>query len=294
MTDPEFNPIAGDIKDAHNRVAAGYGILGPDGEVSRNSYNGWNLDRNVIQILKQLISRYEMGDRLMDSGCGNGQIAQIMLELGVKAIVGVDFSANMLAHAGIRAENKGFSSQFSRVRANIADLSFFKKSSFSAAILFGVIEHLDDPSEVIRQIIATLHPGGIFILGVPRRFSLSYFSYLIFGESPNRWGRKKRFRDHFNYGEKLRFYQFYSPEQIYGYLKLARKNQVLSRYPFGYSHLDGFPGKLLHFLGRKGSIGHSILNGLETVCRWFRFVPGGEYWVIQRSECGLHCDDTIT
>ena len=55
------------------------------------------------------------------------------------------------------------------------------------------------------------------------------------------------------------------------------------RLPFARLHLDGAPGRLLHFLGRRGKSGYRILDNIERILAFLRFIPGGEYWLLRKS-----------
>jgi len=46
--------------------------------------------------------------------------------------------------------------------------------------------------------------------------------------------------------------------------------------------MDGLPGKILHYLARKGKAGWKILELMERTAGYIGLVPGGEFWVIQR------------
>ncbi len=278
----QSHKISPDIQHAHNRVAGEYGICGIHDELPSNSYNYWNLHRNVVRPLTAVFTKYlKTGALFLDAGCGNGQISQILCSIDSLNIIGIDFCQNMLRHAIIRAKHHDYSHHFTCIRADLESLDMIRQNTFDAALLFGVIEHLDDPGHVIANILQTLKPDGIFILGVPRKWSFSYFSYLLFGRSPRRWGNTTTWMDYFSYREKLTYYRFYTPHQIEDYLA-PNGVEILDKYPFGYLHLDGFPGRICHFLGRYPTIGHVILDRTEKILKRIRWIPGGEFWVIRK------------
>jgi 2-polyprenyl-3-methyl-5-hydroxy-6-metoxy-1,4-benzoquinol methylase len=273
--------IAEGIHAAHDRVANQYGTVPVSGSLEPNSYGAWNFQSNVVHPIRQIIETYYTGGIFLDAGCGNGQISQVLAAHGVERILGVDFSQRMLAAAVQRAESSGYRKQFMPARANLDDLELFPTGSFSMALLFGVIEHLDHPGQVLSNLVRVIKPGGYLILGVPRRFSLSYFSYLATGQSPSRWGGEHRFVDRFRYVEKLRYYRFYSPAQIRCLLHRFGTCSIEKIIPFARLHLDGFPGKILHLLGKWYPAGHRILTGIEKTLTMIRLIPAGEFWVIR-------------
>lgn len=279
MTD---NGISKGIQAAHERVAKTYGLKDIQGNLTENSYDAWNLYWNVERSLKQVIRSISTINTLLDAGCGNGQIAEMFLDLGVKHVTGADFSQEMLDSAEIRMKNSGNTDRFSGILSDLSNLQTIPDSSFDAVLLFGVLEHLDDPERVISNLLDKAKDQGFLILAVPRRWSLAHVSYILFGDSPNRWGEKKKFSDMFRYREKANYYRFYSPQTVNAWLRTMRDNTIVSKIPFGRIHLDGWPGFPLRCIGRRGQFGRSLLSVLEKIASWIRLIPAGELWLIRR------------
>jgi 2-polyprenyl-3-methyl-5-hydroxy-6-metoxy-1,4-benzoquinol methylase len=275
--------ISKEIKISHDRVADFYGISKPDPDPTEFSYNLWNTDRNIRAHLRQILRQYYHGGFVLDAGCGNGQISKIYLELGIDKIIGVDFSDRMLRASRRRMHLNHLDSRFIPICADLHHLQFFRRGSFHFIHMFGVIEHLDKPANVLRNFAELLAPSGILVLGVPRKWSLSFFSYLATGQSPNRWGLPKTIRENFNFKEKLNYYRFFTPDCLLKILDATRTLQVLERRPFARFHIDGFPGAFLHWLGSKGERGYRALDSLECIASRCHLIPAGEYWIMQNT-----------
>jgi SAM-dependent methyltransferase len=111
-----------------------------------------------------------LGARIVDLGCGTGRHAVAMAARGFR-IVGVDFSAGMLARAGSKAQAAGV-----RVDWIQADLTRFAVGKpFDGAICMleaglGFMAVGDDPAQhdlaVLRNARAALRPGARLLLGV--------------------------------------------------------------------------------------------------------------------------------
>ncbi|MBN1296637.1 class I SAM-dependent methyltransferase [bacterium] len=274
--------IAKGIREAHDRVAGEYGLRPIDGFIDAASYDSWNLQNNVIAPLSCLLAGHLLGGTVLETGCGNGQISEIVLESGVARVVGVDFSEAMLTGAVQRMRRAGLSHRFSPLRADLDNLDMIKRDSFDAAVLFGVLEHLDHPDQVIANVLHTIRPGGIFIVAVPRKYSLSHLSFLVFGESPNRWGKKSFFYDRFRWREKSQYYRFFSRKDIQAIMSRCPAHTIVGRTGFAHVHLDGTPGWILRWLGRHPPWGHRALSRLEKLTRGVGFIPAGEYWVLRK------------
>ncbi|MBN1880328.1 class I SAM-dependent methyltransferase [bacterium] len=273
--------IAGNIKSAHDRVADTYGISQVHQDIAINSYDGWNLTHNIVKPLTTITSLYWKEGHILDAGCGNGQIAAILLEQGVSRITGVDFSLNMLRNAACRIHRLEKSQRFSSFQANLDSLGMIKSGFFDGAILFGVIEHLDEPAKVIMEIWRGIKAGGVFAIAIPRKGSLSHLTYLAFGDSPKRWGTMTHWWDRFRLSEKASYYRFFSLKEVNDLFPLPDM-EILDRIPFAYSHLDGFPGSFLHAIGRNRMFGHGLLTRLNKICRAIKCIPGGEFWIIRK------------
>ncbi|MBN1550351.1 class I SAM-dependent methyltransferase [bacterium] len=283
MTKRRKKNIAPGIQAAHNRVADNYGIVGIDGQIPLKGYNAWHFRRNVINNISFIVENYYKGGLFLEAGCGNGQISQILVTVGVKKIIGVDFSFDMLRTALKRAGKNHYRERFCALKADLANTSMFKTECFDISFLFGVIEHLDNPDLVIHNLITAIRPGGHVIIGVPRKFSLSYFTYMLSGQSPSRWGRPQRFFDRFRYSEKLRYYRFFRPADIERIIQgITMKCSLIKKIPFARCHMDGIFGKLLHVLGNNPKTGYRLLNLIEKIMKFLRFIPAGEFWILRR------------
>jgi SAM-dependent methyltransferase len=274
--------ISEQIKNAHDRVADTYG-LSPIGQTPNpTTYSAWNFEHNAVRPLTKIIDAYWHDAQILEAGCGNGQIAEVLLKNGVKSVTGVDFSRNMLANSLRRFKGTGYQNRFHPLMANIESLQMLKTNTFEGAVLFGVMEHLDNPGLVLNSIFSTLKNGSVLAVAIPRKGSLTNLSYVLFGDSPKRWGRKQRFADRFRFAEKTNYYRFFSLSQIYKMLSELSSGQVIERIPFAYSHIDGLPGYPLHLLGKNIQWGHNILDCLDRLCRVVGFIPAGEFWLVKK------------
>lgn len=276
--------ISDEIKQAHDRVADSYGLAPVEGSINPESYAGWNFQTHVIEPLGRIVAQHWKGAHILDAGCGNGQIAEALLNLGVGRITGIDFSENMLKNAEKRFQKYNDKHKFIPLKADIDNLSTFKPESFDGAILFGVLEHLDNPGKVIKNIFTSLKPGSVFVVGVPRKGSLSHLTYTLFGESPNRWGRNSRLKDKLRFAEKNRFYRFFTLSEMKQIISEIPGAIILEQIPFAFGHMDGIPGYPLRLAGKNINIGHMLLRFWGKTCRFIGLIPAGEFWLISKSK----------
>ena len=112
----------------------------------------WQFQKAAENIAHVLRIRSLKGTKvkLLDFGCGYGEFVAICNLHGFRA-VGVD-----------RSEAKR-SNALTPISPSLSDLS----GPFDVITLFEVLEHLDQPLQVLQQLTAITTPGGILILETP-------------------------------------------------------------------------------------------------------------------------------
>jgi SAM-dependent methyltransferase len=108
------------------------------------------------QILPLAAAELAGARRVLDIGCGEGQITRLAATLdGVEVAVGVDPTWNQIRVAGERDGATGF------VRGG-ADRLPFPDGAFDAAVACLVFEHIDAVDEAIAEVARVLARGGRF------------------------------------------------------------------------------------------------------------------------------------
>ena len=106
--------------------------------------------------------------RLLEVGCGDGALMGVIhSQLGLP-VVGVDTSEEGITLAKSMFESRGLLGEFQLI--NSYDTGF-QSSSFSVVVCSDVIEHVDDPMAMLREIWRVLVPGGRLVITTPIKFS---------------------------------------------------------------------------------------------------------------------------
>ena len=108
-------------------------------------------EEQILPLARAELSGF---DRVLDVGCGDGQISRLLAAAGA-AVVGVDPTWNQIRVAGERGGGPSF------VRCGAAELPFTDES-FDAAVACLVFEHIDDVHGAIDEIARVVRPGGRF------------------------------------------------------------------------------------------------------------------------------------
>lgn len=101
--------------------------------------------------------------RVLDIGCGNGNISLALGSLGYE-VTGVDIDKTSIEKATSR-------NTFHNVRFQVLDANSFSiNDAFDAVICSEVLEHLQKPYELAESIYRILKPGGVFVATVPNGY----------------------------------------------------------------------------------------------------------------------------
>jgi SAM-dependent methyltransferase len=108
------------------------------------------------QILPLAAAGLAGAERVLDVGCGEGQISRLALAGGASVAIGVDPTWAQVQVAAKR----GGGAQYAR--AGAADLPF-GDGSFDAVVACLVFEHIRDVDHAIAEVARVLVPGGRFL-----------------------------------------------------------------------------------------------------------------------------------
>ncbi|HEX6310572.1 MAG TPA: class I SAM-dependent methyltransferase [Acidimicrobiia bacterium] len=115
-------------------------------------------DPEYEEQLLPLVDRHLAGaERVLDVGCGEGQVARRVCALGAGLVAGVDPTAAQLAVA----RERGGGPQYVR---GVAEALPWRAGSFDAVVVSLVLEHVDPFETAVAEIARVLVPGGKFVL----------------------------------------------------------------------------------------------------------------------------------
>jgi len=107
--------------------------------------------------------------RLLDIGCGWDARFLKAVEPYIGSGVGIDFKAPLIREGKIRTE-----------RLTLADRLPYAEASFDLVTMLAVLEHLEQPQNILREIYRVLAPGGQLVLTVPSKLARPVLEFLAF------------------------------------------------------------------------------------------------------------------
>lgn len=124
-----------------------------------------------VEVLK-LLKNVDKNDWILDLGCGNGSLLQMLHDDGYEKLTGIDISKEQVVIAKSRTN----------LDIRCSDAETFLKSvevSYQCIMAMDVIEHLDKNEllQLIQLLYQKLNPGGIAIFRTPNMDGLHSNSY---------------------------------------------------------------------------------------------------------------------
>lgn len=109
-----------------------------------------------------------VGKRVLDVGCGPGRYGLALAQRGVREVIGVDISTEMVTLANRLAQDHGVADRCRYVRS--AALDFEDEESFDVTLAIGFFDYVTDPAPVVMRLRALT--DGLLLASFPTRCAL--------------------------------------------------------------------------------------------------------------------------
>ena len=103
------------------------------------------------------VERVRPGERVLDVGCGKGELAFDLAERGEVHVTGIDISDDALAFARERFQ----SDRLTLERADVLDWT--PPQTFDVVVLSNVLEHIEDRVGLLRRLLDLVQPERLLI-----------------------------------------------------------------------------------------------------------------------------------
>ena len=119
------------------------------------------------------------GKKLVDIGCGGGILAEAMAQRGA-IVTAIDMGEAPLAVAKLHQLESGLDIDYRQTTAE--DLAHAEPAQYDIVTCLEMLEHVPDPSSVVRACAALVKPGGHLYFSTINRNPKSYLFSIIGAE----------------------------------------------------------------------------------------------------------------
>lgn len=120
-----------------------------------------NTERGELLFAQLIADAVRGGGRVLDAGCGTGEIARQAVELGASEVLAIDLSERFLLDARQRGDGKG------RIEYRVHDLHHSLDGRFDLVVGRSVLHHIDWRSFLQRTYSESLAPAGRMVFMEP-------------------------------------------------------------------------------------------------------------------------------
>jgi len=144
--------------------------------VNENLYGPFQKRR--FNLITKLIKKYsETHDKILDIGCGEGQLTNyIKKELDSKNVFGCDYSFSAIKEA------KKNNPQIYFCVADALKLPY-RKSTFDVILCANLFEHVESPAILVKNCYNILNNNGLLIISTPSRYRFGNLIRVITGRN---------------------------------------------------------------------------------------------------------------
>ena len=119
------------------------------------------------------------GKRVVDVGCGGGILAESIAKKGA-TVTGIDLSDKALKVADLHSLESGVQVRYEMISAE--DLAAREASQYDVVTCMEMLEHVPDPSAVVKACATLVKPGGHVFFSTINRNPKSYLFAIIGAE----------------------------------------------------------------------------------------------------------------
>jgi len=148
----------------------------------------WELDgdfkplHQINPIRRQFIVQHlqdVFGKSIIDVGCGGGILAESLAKLGAK-VTGIDMGTEPLNVAKLHALEAGITIDYQKITAE--EKAQQCPSQFDAVTCMEMLEHVPDPSSIVKACSNMVKPGGYVFFSTLNKTIKSYLLAIVAAE----------------------------------------------------------------------------------------------------------------
>lgn len=136
------------------------------------------IEDELVQDIRGQLNKQKY--RVLDIGCGGGILAESMARLPfVSAVDGIDLTPECIGVARIHAEkDPALKGKLDYQNMPLDEVT----KTYDIVTCLEMLEHVDQPSEILRHAWSRLEKGGVLFLSTINRDPISWFTTIFMGE----------------------------------------------------------------------------------------------------------------
>lgn len=216
----------------------------------REDYDAYYTEANLTtpafirERLKEIIADFEPHRKtgeLLDIGFGAGDVLVVAREMGW-TVSGVEVSAPAVEHA----KKMGLDVKYGDLNS-----AGYPDNHFDVVTASEILEHCDDPSDLINEVYRILRPGGLFWATTPAATGLSFrimgldWTMLYPPEHQQLYSRSAAYKLFSKFSRTRILTHAFNPSEVIAYFKKNEEDsfdRVLAGYAIN-EKLSGSPGR---------------------------------------------------
>jgi ubiquinone/menaquinone biosynthesis C-methylase UbiE len=124
-----------------------------------------------LDLIRLILRRHvRPGDSWVDLGCGSGVLCRELLALGA-SVVAVDGSPRMLSQAREQMGSE-YAGRVTWIQSDVQSIDALKNVVFNGVLCSSVVEYLDRPDALLKEVARILSPGGVLVISLPPTLSV--------------------------------------------------------------------------------------------------------------------------
>lgn len=136
-------------------------------------------NRPMYEETERLLS-LSLSDHVLDIGCGNGYVLNMLAQRHSCMFKGIDISESMVKTA-MRRNSKFLKDNIMDISSQSVEAMSFANNSFDKAYSINTVYFWNNLAHIMAEIHRVIKPGGLFINTLYSNASLNQFSHTQFG-----------------------------------------------------------------------------------------------------------------
>ena len=132
---------------------------------------------DVLEGIRRAVAQLEAGRHVVDVGCGGGILSEGLAQRGAD-VLGIDLSEDLLEVADLHSLESGVQVKYRKISAEA--LAEGQPASFDLVTCMEMLEHVPDPSSIVRACARLVKPGGLVFFSTlnrnPKAWLLAIFA----------------------------------------------------------------------------------------------------------------------